>query len=94
MVDNCHLAEQPLRTTAVTHPSEIGFTSESARRFGAPRQSAYSCKLFQANRTYALPKTRRVPQMPNAILLCGSNDWDGWRLGAGFFHCMIDPAND
>ncbi len=38
------------RSAAVTHPIEIGNTSESARRVGASRQSVYSCKLLEANK--------------------------------------------
>ena len=60
------------RLAAVTHAIEIGNTSEAARRFGVSRQSLHRWKaLFEAYGAEALvPKTRRVPQMPNAVPLC------------------------
>ena len=60
------------RLAAVTHAIEIGNTSEAARRFGVSRQSLHRWKaLFEAYGAEALvPKTRRVPQMPNAAPLC------------------------
>ena len=50
------------RLTAVTHPIEIGNTSEASRRFGVSRQSVHSCRaLLESYGTDALvTKTRRV----------------------------------
>ena len=59
------------RLTAVTHPIEIGNTSEASRRFGVSRQSVQSCRaLLEAYGTDALvSKIKRVPQIPNATPL-------------------------